>query len=65
MKNSEHNALEEIDLLKASIDALYELALMGCRAEGAHHKQWYLEQILDALGWNVDALRDWEPSISP
>jgi hypothetical protein len=32
-------------------------ALAGLLVDGAHHKQWYLEQILLALGTNLDELR--------
>ena len=50
-----------------------ELAISGLLTDGEHHKQWYLEQILTALGYNLDDLRkeknekgyDWDIGIAP
>lgn len=50
------------------IDALIELCVDGLITDGAHHKQWYLEQILEGLGVNIDDLRDdigWEKGMIP
>lgn len=35
--------------------------------DGAHHKQWYLEQILKLMGWTEKDLsyRYWEEGIAP
>lgn len=51
-----------VDLL---IDALIQ--------DGAHHKQWYIEQALKTLGYDLDVLKaeliaedyEWEPGIPP
>lgn len=29
-----------------------ELALEALQIDGSHHKQWYLEQILEVCGWD-------------
>ena len=51
-----------------------QLAVYGLTTDGAHHKQWYLEQILTALSVDLDTVRrqceeleigDWEPGIAP
>ena len=50
-----------------------ELAIHGLLTDGGHHKQWYLEEILKALGYNLKELRrelnkedyDWEEGIAP
>lgn len=58
------------------IDAILkakELAVSGLMTDGEHHKQWYLEEILKALGFDIGAIRqellkedyDWEPGIAP
>jgi hypothetical protein len=62
-----HNLTEEIDAIRETNDALFELACAGCRTDGGHHKQWYLELIIDLLGWDIDAVRgdEWEPGIAP
>ena len=41
--------------------------------DGAHHKQWYLEQLLFALGFNATEIKekeilrgyDWDEGIAP
>ncbi len=33
------------------------LCLDGLGTDGAHHKQWYLEEILKKLGYSVKILR--------
>ena len=45
-------------------------ALMGLTTDGAHHKQWYLEQIVRTLGLNPEHLAAetglrWEPGVAP
>ena len=50
-----------------------EYAIHGLLTDGGHHKQWILEEVLKALGVNLDELRvelqtdgyDWEPGIPP
>ncbi len=50
-----------------------KLAISGLPTDGGHHKQWYLEEILKALGCDLDCVRielqqddyDWEPGIPP
>ena len=54
-------------------DCLKDLASDGLLTDEAHHKQWYLEMILQGLGVDLEALRtemaandyDWEPGIAP
>lgn len=49
------------------------LCVYGLLTDGAHHKQWVLEQVLVALGVDLSELRselqrdgyDWEGSIAP
>jgi hypothetical protein len=48
---------------------LAEFIVEGLRTDGAHHKQWYLEQILEHL---IDSRSvrdlfdvDWDPGIAP
>lgn len=50
-------------------DALV-LAFKGLTTDGAHHKQWYLEQIVRELGLSPEEFtartgRTWEPGIAP
>ena len=50
-----------------------DYAIHGLLTEGSHHKQWILEQILVALGYDLEGIRqdlqndgyDWEPGIPP
>jgi hypothetical protein len=43
-----------------------DLILRGLRTDGAHHKQWYLEQIALLLGHLLDPVRDgYDPGIAP
>ena len=43
-----------------------DLILQALRADGAHHKQWYLEFLADLLGLDLDPLRDgYENGIAP
>jgi hypothetical protein len=52
---------------------LKDLAVDGLLTDGAHHKQWFLEQILIKIGVNLKRLRrelnkehyDWEEGIAP
>jgi hypothetical protein len=54
-----------------------DYAIHGLLTDGAHHKQWILEQILIALGYDLEKIHeqlhsenekedyDWEPGIPP
>lgn len=49
-----------------------ELAVEGLLTDSGHHKQWFLERILEALGYDLaqiyDELQpdyDWEDGIAP
>ncbi len=49
-----------------------QLAISGLLTDGGHHKQWFLERILEALGYDLaqiyDELQhdyDWEEGIAP
>jgi hypothetical protein len=59
-------------------DRILELLACGLATGGAHHKQWYLEQILmvvgQDVGWPLDFIirymrqkegLDWEPGVAP
>jgi len=58
------------DELEATI---LDYAINGLETDGAHHKQWYLEEIIKALGYDLATIRkeenaegyDWEPGIAP
>jgi len=50
------------------------LTVAGLTTDGAHHKQWYLEQILEKLGANVVLIRkelhrkngySWDDGVAP
>ena len=49
------------------------LATYGLTIDGAHHKQWFLEQIIESLGVSLPQLREqaikgdweWEAGIAP
>lgn len=47
------------------IDRALELANEGLHIDGAHHKQWYLEEILKALGADLPSEEEYEPGIAP
>ena len=58
--------------VKEFAEKVKELVIDGLITDGSHHKQWYLEQILIALGIDVDKLHeeyerdyDWERGIAP
>ena len=40
-----------------NIDNIKDLAINGLLTEETHHKQWYLERILEELGVNIKDLR--------
>jgi len=47
------------------IDRALELARDGLHIDGAHHKQWYLEEILKSLGEDLPSEEEYEPGIAP
>lgn len=46
-----------------AVQKIEEWAIAGLLVEGSHHKQYCLEQIVIALGVEVD--EEWEPGIAP
>ena len=58
---------ELFEVLEGRIETAANLAIDGLYIDGSHHKQYYLEQILDALNYNLLSVRDsegeWEPGI--
>jgi hypothetical protein len=42
-----------------------QLCLDALHTDGAHHKQWFLEQILLVLLEVEGGVSDWEPGIAP
>lgn len=65
--------LEEVLKIKSGTDRAAALAGLGLITDGADHKQWYLERILEALGVDLMVLHeqmraedyDWEEGIAP
>ena len=63
----------KLKLKKANVNKAISLAMDGLCTDGEHHKQWYLEQILKALGVNLKELNTkmqeddyaWESGIAP
>ena len=43
-------AIERMDAVIKSMEKVVELAQEGLVRDGAHHKQWYLEQIIKEMG---------------
>lgn len=35
------------------MEEIKDLCISGLRTDGAHHKQWFLEEILKKLGFNL------------
>ncbi len=58
---------------EATREKVKNLIINGLEVDGDHHKQWYLEQILVALGYDLLKVKqeenkddyDWEPGIPP
>jgi hypothetical protein len=44
---------------------LTELVTNGLFVDGAHHKQWFLEQIAKQFELRIDEAEWWEPGIAP
>ena len=63
----------EILAMPKGQDKAIALATEGLMIDGTHHKQWFLERILEALEINLSALRevlqgqdyDWEDGTEP
>ena len=68
---SEYNIIDEIDksakIMESHAQHILDLACQGCRAQDTNNKQWYLEQIIDSLGWSVRNVRgdEWQPGVEP
>jgi len=47
--------------------ALIKLVIEALQTDGAYHKQWYLEQILEMLGCDTRTIQElpWEKGIAP
>jgi hypothetical protein len=64
---------ERTSFLLDNIDKAKELMIDGLLIDGGHHKQWYLEEALKALGVDLTELAaelkpldyEWEPGIAP
>ena len=60
-------------LLRQTKQGLREIAISGLLTDEGHHKQFYLEQIMITLGFDLTELRaelntegyDWEEGIAP
>ena len=65
--------LRQISQLPNGPEKAKSYAIEGLLTDGAHHKQWFFEQILISLGVNLTEMReelnkedyDWEPGIPP
>lgn len=50
-----------------------DLCIDGLITDEGHHKTWYIERVLEALGFDIKEIRadvqrhgyDWEPGIAP
>lgn len=61
--------------LKTPLEKVVYFAIEGLYVDGAHHKQWYLERILEASGVDLNELKrivtleenalEWEKGIAP
>lgn len=59
--------------LPNGIEKAKEYAVAGLVTDGAHHKQWCLERVLEALGFDLAQLRanlkaedyEWDEGIAP
>ena len=41
-----------------TMNKIVALALEGLQTDGGHHKQWFLEQILETLHYDVPAMQE-------
>ena len=46
-------------------ETVRDLIIGGLCTDGAHHKQWYLEQIANVLGIDLIEPLDYEEGIAP
>lgn len=56
--------------LNERIENAKKLAVDGLQTDGDHHKQWYLQEILRALGYKISEIKkelncDWENGTPP
>jgi len=67
-------SLDDVLNMEPSAEKAIQLAVYGLCTDGGHHKQWFLEQILEALGIDPrepskalteDGYEPWEPGIAP
>ena len=73
MNNNVSRIMNEVNNISQVIDKIKELCIDALCTDGGHHKQWYLEQILITLGYNLDIIRkelqeedyDWDDGIAP
>lgn len=47
----------------SSIDEICQLIILALLTDGAHHKQWYLEQMADVLGIQMEV--EYKPGVAP
>lgn len=56
-------------LYRTEINNIKRLCIDGLQTDGAHHKQWYFEQILLCLSEDLDNLNSnesvWEKGVAP
>jgi len=48
-----------VDAMPLGLEKAIQWAVYGLTTDGSHHKQWFLEQILIALGVDLDEPREW------
>ena len=74
MTRSYDLSLEQVCNLPQGTEKAIQLAVYGLMEDEGHHKQWYLEQVLIALGVELDEIRaefdaneygEWEAGIAP
>lgn len=65
-------AIDRMLKLESDREAAKKFAVEGLLTDGGHHKQWYLERILEALGYDLIQIQnelqpsyDWEEGIAP
>jgi hypothetical protein len=44
---------KQIDMMLDQFNTLHSLIIEALLTDGGHHKQWYLEQLLEKLGFDV------------
>lgn len=68
-----NTGLPAILAMPPGTEKVAQLAVYGLLTDGGHHKQWFLQEILAALGERPDKIRgvlqeqdyDWEDGIPP